>query len=86
MLRRPDTGWDDVVARLPELAQLSAEVAQQIVHDVKYEGYIRRQLEQVERQQRLARKRIPAQLDYDRLTHLRNEARQKLAHIRPVSR
>ena len=42
-------------------------------------------LEQVERQQRLARKRIPAQLDYDRLPHLRIEARQKLAHIRPVS-
>jgi tRNA uridine 5-carboxymethylaminomethyl modification enzyme len=85
ILRRPEVQWDDLVAYLPRLSDTPPEVAQQIVHDVKYDGYIQRQMQQVERQQRLARKRIPPAFDYDALGHLRTEARQKLAEIRPVS-
>ncbi len=84
-LRRPDVEWDHVVTLAPQLAAMPADVAQQIVHDVKYAGYIQRQLQQVERQRRLVRKRIPAGFDFEQLTHLRTEARQKLANIRPVS-
>ncbi len=85
LLRRPDVGWDEVVSHVPQLADTSPDAAQQIVHDVKYAGYIQRQMQQVERQRRLARKRIPVGFDFDQLIHLRTEARQKLARIRPVS-
>ncbi len=85
ILRRPEVGWQDILQRAPDLARISDEVAQQIEYDVKYSGYIERQLQQVARQQRLARKRIPADFDYASLIHLRTEARQKLAKIRPAS-
>ena len=84
-LKRPENDWSQVVVHLPELAAVSREVADQILHDVKYAGYLRRQDQQVERQQRLADQRIPANFDYQRLTQLRFEARQKLSQIRPVS-
>ncbi|MBM4094744.1 MAG: tRNA uridine-5-carboxymethylaminomethyl(34) synthesis enzyme MnmG, partial [Planctomycetes bacterium] len=85
LLCRPEIGWDDVVPLAPGLAEIPADAAQQIVHDVKYSGYIVRQQEQVQRQQRLAAKRIPDNLDYERLPHLRSEARQKLTKIRPTN-
>jgi tRNA uridine 5-carboxymethylaminomethyl modification enzyme len=84
-LRRPEIGWNDLTAQVPDLAQVCDEVATQVTHDVKYAGYVQRQMEQVERQRRLASKRIPEQFDFDQLTHLRTEARQKLAKIRPTS-
>jgi tRNA uridine 5-carboxymethylaminomethyl modification enzyme len=85
ILRRPETTWSEVAQADVELASLPSEAAQQIEYDIKYEGYVLRQMQQVERHQRLAEKRIPASLDYDRLVHLRTEARQKLARIRPVN-
>lgn len=85
LLRRPEIEWPDVVARCPELAEISAEAAQQLVYDIKYEGYISRQDEQVQRQQRLAEKRIPAGLDYASITQLRHEARQKFTRVRPLT-
>ena len=85
VLRRPEVGWDDMVARVPALAGTPPDVAQQIVRDVKYAGYIERQLQQVERQERMLRKPIPPGFEYERLAHLRTEARQKLARIRPAS-
>jgi tRNA uridine 5-carboxymethylaminomethyl modification enzyme len=85
LLCRPEIGWDDVVPLAAGLAEIPADAAQQIVHDVKYSGYIVRQQEQVQRQQRLAAKRIPDKLDYERLPHLRSEARQKLTKIRPTN-
>ncbi len=84
-LRRPEVDWQELSAHLPELAQVRPEVARQVVYDVKYAGYIQRQRQQVERQQRLARKRIPDGFDFDRITHLRAEARQQLARVRPVN-
>jgi tRNA uridine 5-carboxymethylaminomethyl modification enzyme len=85
ILRRPEADWQDVAAHHPQLGATPPEVAQQIVFDVKYEGYVQRQMQEVQRHQRLAQKRIPANLDYDRLLHLRAEAKQQLARIRPVS-
>jgi tRNA uridine 5-carboxymethylaminomethyl modification enzyme len=71
-LRRPEITWSDLVLRVPELAETDAETAEQVVFDVKYAGYVTRQDAEVHRQQRLAKKRIPAQLDYHRLPHLRS--------------
>ena len=75
-LRRPDTDWRNLVQMLPDLGAVDEEVAEQIVNDTKYAGYIVRQREQVERQQRLASKRIPGGFDYNGLQHLRAEARK----------
>ncbi len=84
LLRRTETCWDEVTARLPELRAVSREVVQQIVFDAKYAGYLVRQDKEIERQSRLAEWRIPRGFDYTRVTHLRAEAREKLAQIRPA--
>ncbi|MCH8923004.1 MAG: tRNA uridine-5-carboxymethylaminomethyl(34) synthesis enzyme MnmG [Planctomycetes bacterium] len=84
-LRRNEVTWETLIERLPELAEVSTEVARQVTYDVKYEGYVARQAVEVERQQRLADKRIPDGFDYASLGQLRTEAREKLMRIRPVS-
>ena len=83
LLARPETTWDDLVAGFPELAAVSPVVAQQITYDAKYAGYIDRQEIDVARQRRLAERRIPTDLDFATVRHLRAEAREKLARIRP---
>jgi tRNA uridine 5-carboxymethylaminomethyl modification enzyme len=84
-LRRPEVEWGEIVARSPELAEISPDAARQVTIDVKYSGYVERQEQQVQRQQRLSEKRIPDAFDYARITHLRTEAREKLTKIRPLS-
>lgn len=84
-LRRPETTWDEVAEQLPALAELSAEVVQQVTYDVKYSGYIARQQMEIDRQTRLAEKQIPESFDYEAIGHLRTEARQKLSKIRPAT-
>jgi tRNA uridine 5-carboxymethylaminomethyl modification enzyme len=84
-LRRPEVTWKELSQRVPELADVDLEIAEQVVFDIKYAGYVNRQDTEVQRQRRLANKRIPAQLDYDTLPHLRAEAREKLTRIRPLS-
>jgi tRNA uridine 5-carboxymethylaminomethyl modification enzyme len=84
-LRRPEVTWNVLAQRVPELADVELEIAEQIVFDVKYAGYVNRQDAEVLRLQRLANKRIPAQLDYTTLPHMRNEAREKFTHIRPLN-
>jgi tRNA uridine 5-carboxymethylaminomethyl modification enzyme len=84
-LRRPEVEWPEIVSLAPELSTIDSEVARQIVWDVKYQGYVDRQEAQVEKQQRMAEKRIPEAFDYARIMHLRTEAREKLVRIRPVS-
>lgn len=84
-LLRTETTWAEVVGRLPELAEVSAEVAEQVVNDIKYSGYLARQQQDVDRQRRLSEKRIPANFDFHALRQLRVEAREKLARIQPAS-
>lgn len=85
LLRRTEVQWSDIVARCPQLADVEPAVAEQVVHDTKYAGYIQRQQQLVERQRRLAEKRIPSNFDYSAIGHLRSEAKEKLARIRPVT-
>ncbi len=82
---RPEVGWDDLVGQLPELRTVAAEVAQQVLFDAKYAGYVARQETEIERQHRLAEKRIPANFDYSNLGQLRAEASEKLTRIRPTN-
>ncbi len=84
-LRRHESDWSQVVAQFPELAIVSPEVAEQLTHDAIYAGYVQRQEFDVERQRRLAEKRIPDSFDYARISQLRTEAREKLSRVRPRS-
>ena len=84
MLRRPEVAWEDMVARRPELAEVSPEAAAQVTYDAKYAGYIARQQIDIARQERLATRRIPPGLDYQTVPHLRAEAREKLARVCPA--
>jgi len=84
LLRRPEVTWGDMTARLPELGSVPSEVANQVVYDAKYSGYVARQQIDIARQQRLAARRIPSSLDYGLVPHLRAEAREKLARVCPA--
>ena len=85
MLKRTETQWDELAAVLPELADLAADVRQQVIYDIKYAGYVARQQATVEKHKRLAKKKIPDHFDYQSLTHLRIEAKEKLTQFRPTS-
>jgi tRNA uridine 5-carboxymethylaminomethyl modification enzyme len=85
MLRRPETTWSDLVDRSPQLAEIPAEAARQVECDIKYEGYVARQNDEIERQRRMAERRIPPSFDYSRITQLRAEAREKLIRVRPIT-
>ena len=82
-LRRPEADWTEVAARVPELASVDAEVGRQVLYDLKYAGYVARQQVEVDRQARLAEKRIPDRFDYAAIAQLRAEAREKLSRVRP---
>jgi tRNA uridine 5-carboxymethylaminomethyl modification enzyme len=84
LLRRPEIEWSDLVECEPTLARIAPEAARQIVYDVKYAGYVARQEQEVARQQRLQEKELPDWFDYHAVTHLRAEAREQLAKVRPA--
>jgi tRNA uridine 5-carboxymethylaminomethyl modification enzyme len=87
LLRRPDVDWDRLLQWIAIPLELAAtdSVVQQAVIETKYAGYIHRQATQVEKFRRYETKRIPDNFDYDSIPHLRYEAREKLARIRPTS-
>jgi tRNA uridine 5-carboxymethylaminomethyl modification enzyme len=84
MLRRPEVSWETISAGRPELAGGSPAAALQATYDAKYAGYIERQWIEIARQQRLSSRRIPSDMDYSAVPHLRAEAREKLARHAPV--
>ena len=85
LLRRPEIGYAALAPLDPERPALSASVALTVEVEIKYEGYIRRELEEVERQGRLESKALSPDLDYRLVTGLRLEAAEKLSAIRPLS-
>ena len=84
-LRRPEVDWAEMCQRIEALRPIDAEAAQQCVYDIKYEGYVTRQKMEVEKQQRLSTKRIPANFDFHQIKPLRNEAKEKLGRVSPQS-
>ena len=84
LLRRQDLTYERLRQYFP-LAELADDVREEIEILIKYEGYITRQLEQVEKMNRFERKLLPPDFDYEGLATLSAEARQKLAEIRPRS-
>lgn len=85
ILRRPEMDYEKLAKIDPNRPILSPDVTEQVEIDVKYDGYIRRQLKQVEQFKKLEQKRIPEELDYDSISGLRLEAVQKLKLCKPIS-
>ena len=85
LIRRPELSYEMLAPIDPERKPLSKEIIDQVDINIKYEGYITRQLKQVEQFKKLEEKRIPDFIDYDAIKGLRIEARQKLSLIRPAS-
>lgn len=83
LLRRPEIGLDDLLFLDEQLAALPVEVRDELETSVKYEGYIRRQQDQVERTRRMETQVIPADFDYATVASLSAEVREKLQKIRP---
>ena len=83
LLRRPQIGYRDITDFDPERPALPRAVWQQAEIRLKYDGYIKRQLRQIEEFSRLEEKKLPEDLDYAAITGLRLEAREKLEKIRP---
>ena len=85
LLRRTEMTYEALRSQFDQLPEVSEEVWNQIEIQVKYEGYIRKQIEQVKRAQKLEEKLIPEDIDYEVVPSLPGEARQKLAEVKPRS-
>ena len=85
LVRRPQLNYEELAPFDPARPALARAVRQQVEIRLKYEGYIKRQLRQVEEFSRLEARPLPAELDYDAIPGLRLEAREKLNKIRPVN-
>jgi len=85
LLRRPEINYKSLRLLPVENPNLSDEVEEQVEVQLKYEGYIKKQLAQVERFKKMEKKKIPPELDYAQVGGLKAEAREKLELIRPVS-
>ncbi|MFM8577182.1 MAG: tRNA uridine-5-carboxymethylaminomethyl(34) synthesis enzyme MnmG [Planctomycetaceae bacterium] len=82
-LKRPGFGWEKCVTACPALAAVPADVAEQICNDIRYEGYIALEREQIVRREKLGSRLIPETLQYREVRHLRVEAMEKLSQTRP---
>ncbi|WP_029471014.1 tRNA uridine-5-carboxymethylaminomethyl(34) synthesis enzyme MnmG [Blautia producta] len=85
LIRRPELSYKVLAPLDKKRPELPEDVAEQVNINIKYDGYIRRQLKQVEQFKKLETKRLPEDLDYDMVNGLRIEAKQKLKEYRPVS-
>ena len=85
LIRRPELSYEAIKPLDKERPELPWDVQEQVDINIKYDGYIRRQLKQVEQFKKLEAKKIPTDLDYEKVGSLRIEARQKLEAYRPIS-
>ncbi|AHA75256.1 tRNA uridine-5-carboxymethylaminomethyl(34) synthesis enzyme MnmG [Bacillus thuringiensis] len=85
LLRRPEMTYEHIHLLVPSKVELSDEVTEQVEIQIKYEGYIEKSLQQVERMKKMESKKIPVDIDYDAISSLASEARQKLKDVRPLS-
>ena len=85
LMCRPELSYESIAPIDPDRPTLSEEVIEQINISIKYEGYIERQIRQVKQFKKLEKKLIPENMDYNDVSSLRIEARQKLIDYKPVS-
>lgn len=85
LIRRPELKYDALAPFDPERPELPAVIREQVEIRIKYEGYIQRQMRDVEQFRKLESRPLPPDLDYEAISSLRLEARQKLQQIRPMN-
>lgn len=85
LIRRPELNYEILAPIDPDRPAVSRETAEQININIKYDGYIKRQMRQVEQFKKMEKKKIPDDIDYDQVKSLRIEAVQKLKAQKPVS-
>ncbi len=85
LLRRPHVSYEKVASLMGEEVSLDEGVVRQVEIEVKYEGFIKRQLEEIARFRKIERIKIPPDIDYGSIRGLSNEIREKLSKIRPVT-
>lgn len=85
LLRRPEMDYASVVALIEEQGMIDESVQEQVEIQTKYEGYIQKSLQQVEKVKRMENKKIPENIDYDDIHSLATEAREKLKEVKPLS-
>lgn len=85
LMRRPELDYEKLAPLDINRPELPAEVCEQVNILIKYEGYIDRQVKQVEKFKRLEKKRLPVPYDYNEVSGLRIEAKQKLNEFQPLN-
>lgn len=85
LLKRPELSYEIIGKIDKDRQELPEDIKEQVNIELKYEGYIKRQLRQVEQYKKLENKKIPDDIDYDDVYSLRKEAVQKLKELRPAS-
>ena len=85
LLRRPEITYNHIKELSPSPVELEHDVEEQVEIQIKYEGYIEKSLQQVDKLKKMENKKIPDRIDYDAINGLATEARQKLHQVRPLS-
>jgi tRNA uridine 5-carboxymethylaminomethyl modification enzyme len=85
LIRRPQLSYVALAEFDPERPMLPADVTEQVEIQIKYEGYIAKQLEQIEQRRKLEKRLLPEDISYAEISGLRLEAREKLQKIKPRS-
>ncbi|MGI8387676.1 tRNA uridine-5-carboxymethylaminomethyl(34) synthesis enzyme MnmG [Robertmurraya sp. P23] len=85
LLKRPEMTYKHIEAIVPSESDLDFDIKEQVEIQVKYEGYIEKSLQQVDRLKKMENKKIPDNIDYDAISGLATEARQKMKQVRPLS-
>lgn len=85
LLKRPEMTYEHVESLTKADVPLDEEIKEQVEIQIKYEGYIEKSLQQVDRLKKMENKKIPDNIDYDAITGLATEAKQKLKKIKPLS-
>ncbi len=85
LLKRPEVSYEVIEKVAPAEKQLDVDVKEQVEIQIKYQGYISKSNQQVERMKKMENKVIPDQIDYDEISGLATEAREKLKQVRPLS-
>ncbi len=85
LIRRPELSYEKLAEIDENRPELPLDVIEQVDINIKYDGYIKRQMRQVEQFKKMESRKIPDNIDYDKIESLRIEARQKLKEIRPLS-
>ena len=85
ILCRPEMTYEKLAVIDPARTELPEDVIEQVTIEIKYEGYIKRQIHQVEQYKKMEKKKIPDDIDYDDIKSLRIEARQKLKQYKPIN-